>query len=157
MFRISDFVDGTSKTAVFAEIKKGPNHTASTMVVPAGSPDDFRVATNVSGTWTGEDLLEPPAACENRATPAWMYRGLQYYRGLLVATYYNHTLPPNATRRDCITSGLYQGHMAARSYHPGGVNFLLADGSVRFVSDSVESSIWRAIGTPNNGEVFGEY
>lgn len=157
LFRISDFQDGTSKTALFAEIKKGPNHTASTMVVPAGHRDDLRVATNVSATWTGDDLLYPPETCENRATAAWMYRGLQYYRGLLVATYYNHTMPPNALRRDCVTSSLTQGHMAARSYHPGGVNFLLADGAVRFVSDSVEADVWRALGTPSGGEVMGEY
>jgi prepilin-type N-terminal cleavage/methylation domain-containing protein len=152
--RFADIIDGTSNTAMFGEIKKGPNHTASTMVVPAGSPDDFKVATNVPGPWTGGDLLSPPAACENRATPAWMYRGLQYYRGLLVATYYNHTMTPNAKRRDCVMSSLWQGHMAARSYHPGGVHIGVADGSVKFFSDSVDLVAWRAFGTTANGEVI---
>lgn len=156
--QIRDFVDGTSNTAVFAEIKKGPNsQNGSLEVVPAGSPNDFSVATRVTSTWTGNDLLYPPAECENRATSAWMYRGLQYFRGLLVATYYNHTLTPNARRRDCITSGLYQGHMAARSYHVGGVHALLGDGAVRFVSDNVDGEVWRAVGTTNRGEVVGEF
>ena len=155
--RIRDFVDGTSNTAVFAEIKKGPNATTSQQVVPAGSPQDFAVATAVPGPWTGSDLFFPPNDCENRATPAWMYRGLQYYRGLLVATYYNHTLTPNARFRDCITGGLYQGHMAARSYHVGGVHTLLGDGAVRFVSDNIDGAIWRAVGTPARGEVVGEF
>jgi prepilin-type N-terminal cleavage/methylation domain-containing protein/prepilin-type processing-associated H-X9-DG protein len=157
--KIGDFTDGTSNTALFAEIKKGPNHTASLLAIPAGDPRDFSVATRVvtATPWTGNDLLTPSADCEVRATTAWMYRGLQYYRGLLVATYYNHTLTPNAKLRDCVTNTLYQGHMAARSYHVGGVNVLLGDGSVRFASDNVDGNIWRAVGTTSNGEVLGEF
>jgi prepilin-type N-terminal cleavage/methylation domain-containing protein len=155
--RIRDFTDGTSNTALFAEIKKGPNGATSTAAVAAGSPDDFKVATNVPGPWTGNDLLSPPAACENRATNAWLYRGLQYYRGLLVATYYNHTLTPNARFRDCVMSSLYQGHIAARSFHVGGAHVLLGDGSVRFASDNIDGGVWRGVGTMNNGEVPGEF
>ena len=42
---------------------------------------------------------------------------------------------------------------AARSLHPGGVNALLADGSVRFFKDSVNLQIWRALATSAGGEV----
>jgi prepilin-type N-terminal cleavage/methylation domain-containing protein len=152
--KFADIIDGTSNTAMFSEIKKGPNHTGSLLAVPAGSPDDFKVATRDTAVWSGADLLTPPPACENRATTAWMYRGLQYYRGLLVATYYNHTMSPNAKRRDCVTSALWQGHMAARSFHPGGVHVALADGSTKFFSDSVDLIAWRAFGTMGNGEVI---
>lgn len=41
---------------------------------------------------------------------------------------------------------------AARSKHPGGVNVGLADGSVRFVSDTVDLAVWRAAGTTRGGE-----
>ena len=75
--RIADITDGTSNTAMFAEIKKGPNYTGSLLAVPAGDPTDFQVATRDTVVWTGNDQLTPPAACENRATTAWMYRGLQ--------------------------------------------------------------------------------
>jgi hypothetical protein len=34
---------------------------------------------------------------------------------------------------------------------------LLADGSVRFVTDSVNLASWQALGTPRGGEVVGEY
>jgi len=153
-----DFVDGTSNTALFAEIKKGPNSTSGSLeVVPAGSVTDYQVATRVTTTWTGNDQLSPPADCENRATEAWMYRGLQYYRGLFVATYYNHTLTPNSRFRDCVTSGLWQGHMAARSYHVGGAQALLGDGAVRFVSENIDGDLWRAVGTMGGGEVVGEF
>lgn len=38
--------------------------------------------------------------------------------------------------------------MTARSNHPGGVNLLLADGSVRFITETINLDIWRAICTP---------
>jgi prepilin-type processing-associated H-X9-DG protein len=41
----------------------------------------------------------------------------------------------------------------ARSYHPGGVNALLGDGSVRFVKSTVNGLTWRALGTVAGGEV----
>jgi prepilin-type processing-associated H-X9-DG protein len=41
---------------------------------------------------------------------------------------------------------------AARSKHTGGVNLALADGSVRFVSDTVDLAVWRAMGTAMGGE-----
>ncbi|WP_422928249.1 DUF1559 domain-containing protein [Singulisphaera sp. PoT] len=43
--------------------------------------------------------------------------------------------------------------VAARSLHPGGVNALLADGSVRFFKNSISLPIWRALSTTMGGEV----
>jgi prepilin-type processing-associated H-X9-DG protein len=42
----------------------------------------------------------------------------------------------------------------SRSYHPGGVNTLFADGSVKFVKTSVNGGVWRALGTIAGGEVI---
>jgi prepilin-type N-terminal cleavage/methylation domain-containing protein/prepilin-type processing-associated H-X9-DG protein len=42
--------------------------------------------------------------------------------------------------------------MTARSYHPGGVNALFMDGSVRFITNSIPRLTWRALGTRNGGE-----
>ena len=42
----------------------------------------------------------------------------------------------------------------ARSYHPGGVNALLADGSVRFIKETIDGYTWRALGTVAGGEVI---
>lgn len=43
------------------------------------------------------------------------------------------------------------------SEHVGGVNIALCDGSVRFLSDSIDAGIWRSLGTRANGEVIGEF
>lgn len=43
-------------------------------------------------------------------------------------------------------------HTAARSLHPGGVNASMADGSVRFVSDSIEVLPWRYLATRSRGD-----
>ncbi|MDG3005677.1 DUF1559 domain-containing protein [Paludisphaera mucosa] len=45
--------------------------------------------------------------------------------------------------------------VTARSYHPGGVEGLFGDGSVRFIRDAVNGETWRALGTIASGEVVG--
>jgi prepilin-type processing-associated H-X9-DG protein len=42
---------------------------------------------------------------------------------------------------------------AARSFHPGGVNAAMADGSVRFFRDSIALQNWQALGTKAGNEV----
>jgi len=161
--RIRDVSDGTSNTAMFAEIKKGPfidGATTSTMTLPLGDPFYYAVATQYSSAFTAAEDQNPPAACDNPATAAWAYRGMQYHRGLLVAVYYNHTLTPNSKRRDCITTqpaSFFNGHVAARSYHTGIVNVCMADGSVRATSDNIDSGAWRAVGTRGAGDLVGEF
>lgn len=47
--------------------------------------------------------------------------------------------------------------VTSRSYHSGGVNSLLMDGSVRFVAQMIERNVWRALGTRDGGEVIGDF
>jgi prepilin-type N-terminal cleavage/methylation domain-containing protein/prepilin-type processing-associated H-X9-DG protein len=44
--------------------------------------------------------------------------------------------------------------MGARSRHTGGVNVVMADGSCRFVPDSIRLDVWRALSTSQGGEVI---
>jgi prepilin-type processing-associated H-X9-DG protein len=43
--------------------------------------------------------------------------------------------------------------MPPSSRHPGGVNTLMGDGSVRFIKESINLPTWRALGTRSGGEV----
>jgi prepilin-type processing-associated H-X9-DG protein len=40
------------------------------------------------------------------------------------------------------------------SYHPGGCNFAFADGSVKFLKDSINTQVYWALGTRAGGEVI---
>jgi prepilin-type processing-associated H-X9-DG protein len=65
-------------------------------------------------------------------------------------------MPPNwsSNGADC---GEYQAHggmFSSRSRHPGGVNVLFCDGSVKFVKNSVSQAVWWALGSRALGEVI---
>ena len=60
--------------------------------------------------------------------------------------------PPNG--RSCGFFVALRASMPPSSLHPGGVNLLLADGSVRFVKRHREFPTWRALGTISGGEVI---
>jgi len=44
--------------------------------------------------------------------------------------------------------------ITARSFHPGGVNSLRADGRVGFIKSSIAGATWRALGSIAGGEVI---
>jgi prepilin-type processing-associated H-X9-DG protein len=46
------------------------------------------------------------------------------------------------------------GKTSARSDHTNGVNASMADGSVRFVRNTIDLFTWQAMSTINGGEVF---
>jgi prepilin-type N-terminal cleavage/methylation domain-containing protein/prepilin-type processing-associated H-X9-DG protein len=148
--RLAEITDGTSNTAMFSECKRGPNRA------PANANEDLSVSTQVdAGAWDAPATnTTRPSQCEDRGLLTANYRGLQYYRGGTFWTaFYNHTLTPNFKGRDCVRAvGLDSGHFAPRSFHPGGVNVAMCDGSTRVVTDSVDLAAWRAAGSRDEGE-----
>jgi len=89
-------------------------------------------------------------------------RGFMWASGEARCVSYNHYYTPNSKNFDCIANDptmtyISVGYRAARSRHTGGVNVLLADGSVRFIQDSISLQTWRALGTRAGGEVVGDY
>jgi hypothetical protein len=47
--------------------------------------------------------------------------------------------------------------LSARSRHVGGVQVLLGDGRVAFVTNTVSLETWQALGSPSGGEVVGDF
>jgi prepilin-type processing-associated H-X9-DG protein len=134
---VADITDGTSNTLLLSEGLKYVNSDGVTFI---GSLGDIQIG-NMGGP------LFSAFNSPNSPNPDWM-EGVcppaapcQVVRPVLFLTY-----------------GASQGlQAAARSRHPGGVNAALADGSVRFFSNSIALTTWRSLGTRAGGEVIGEW
>ncbi|TWU36482.1 hypothetical protein Q31b_47630 [Novipirellula aureliae] len=67
-------------------------------------------------------------------------------------TAFNAYASPNAKTSDVVKNNW--GFLATRSLHTGGVNVVYGDGSVHFVTDTVDTTTWRAMSTRNGREVI---
>jgi prepilin-type processing-associated H-X9-DG protein len=145
--RIADIRDGTSTTAAFSESILGDGIASA----PTNANERQRRSVELSmGTPT------TVAACA--AGTVWSgIRGAKWINGHLADTMYNHYYNPNDNTPDC-NNGFHNFALtAARSQHPGGVHLLLCDGHVRFVSNSIDLAIWRALATRRGNEVISDY
>jgi prepilin-type N-terminal cleavage/methylation domain-containing protein/prepilin-type processing-associated H-X9-DG protein len=144
--RLGQVTDGASQTALYAEVRRGnvvSNAEDNVWVIPAGLWDSGLPQNDVT----------PTDDC-NLSEESQDYRGLQYYRNLSWCSLYTHTVPVNYNGRDCVRgTGLDRAHIAARSYHSGGANVALCDGSVRLVPETIALKVWQAMGTRAGGDV----
>ena len=144
--RVRDITDGTSNTVAVDELRAGLN------------------ARDLRGSWAMPGLGSGTAAMFNDASAP------------------NSKQPNSDDMENCAVAGLLglppmgcfdsnnTGQMTARSLHTGGIQALLADGSVRFISENIDFSrndvgcgpanergVWQRIHTRSGGEVVGEY
>ncbi len=64
-----------------------------------------------------------------------------------------HNISVSSSREGRSPTEVTYGIIPSRSYHPGIVQGLMMDGSVRSVSETIDSGTWRAMGTRAGGEV----
>jgi prepilin-type processing-associated H-X9-DG protein len=156
--------DGLSNTVIFSEWVKGTALT-NTAVMPRGN----NLCWNVLGSEPTVNNAQPYSTatfalaaqnCQNTTRIQDDLKGQQWMnqqtgRG----GSYSHTNTPN--KKACVYNDDGGGiqtnddHTAisASSNHPGGVNVLFLDGSVKFVKESVNQMTWWAIATRAGGEV----
>ncbi len=109
-------------------------------------------------------VTAPTIAACSRATPNQTPRyvnsvewsGGRWGDGNMFYTRYHSIFPPNQPSCN-FGSDDWDGQVivTATSRHPGGVNLLLADGSVRFVKNTIDLRIWQALATIAGGEITG--
>ena len=142
--------DGLSHTAAFSEKLQG-----------SGREDPLSNARDAYH-WTtfvldADDLVN---ACRIAARPSNAKRGFVeggkwwFWTGR-GNTLYGHAQSPNGVVPDCTSAGGLPalGMSTARSLHPGGVNVLMADGSIRFVAEGISTATWRGLGSRSGGEI----
>ncbi len=145
--RAGDVKDGLSNTAFFSEKVRGQGvipDRRSTMYV-------IQHQTSRDATYNACQAVNP-----NTATPLTMKWGYSWVMGENCCTQYNHVAKPNS--KSCGGVG-FPGTMtnmamqvSAASLHPGGVQVLMGDVSVQFISQDIDLEAWRALGTRSSGE-----
>jgi prepilin-type N-terminal cleavage/methylation domain-containing protein/prepilin-type processing-associated H-X9-DG protein len=153
-----DFIDGLSHTAAYGERLRGTGE--------GGGPSPARDFGNLL-VMDFCDIRSADYAlkCSQLASAQSMFplsrmSGIYWYIGDFQCGAYNHAQEPNGRIPDAVTpnvtylgGGVVAGVVTARSLHPGGVNSLMGDGSVRFATDSTARQVWRALGTRNGSEL----
>lgn len=149
----ADVIDGTSHTAAFSESLLPDANMSEPAVLTQSNKDVVIVgASSRSDPFLTVEWCtrygQPVASRPNRAA--------RWVDGFVLYTAYYHWWEPNSRIPDCSKwSPLRSLWQMARSHHPGGVNVAMADGSVRFVSQTVDLEAWRALGSRNGNEVPG--
>jgi prepilin-type N-terminal cleavage/methylation domain-containing protein/prepilin-type processing-associated H-X9-DG protein len=159
-YTIADVRDGTSNTIAFAEGIVGEKNTTI-----LGKGNATGAIANGNGLQTIYDdsgklvqLKKDMQLCD----PAFLTsrnndRGSYWGEGSMGQTMFNTVVTPNgskwsACRYGCCPQASHAEMQVAGSFHSGGVNVALADGSVRFIKDSISYPTWWALGTRALGE-----
>jgi prepilin-type N-terminal cleavage/methylation domain-containing protein/prepilin-type processing-associated H-X9-DG protein len=139
-FPIASVTDGTSNTFLFGEVSRFVDEPASPFSignVTIEFADDYsnNVGHPTSGAFVIPRLNAPPD--KTGAVFSQCFAGVSY--------------PPDwISHPACLNLGQY----GFRSLHPGGGNFAMADGSVKFIKSSVNVSTYRALATRAGNEVL---
>jgi len=126
-------------------------------------------------TWTGNPWPQPPPTANGMifspnlaliwqasqftwrgaSSEALRGRGTVWAASGAVATLTNGYTTPNSVIPDLVTH--YTGYFGPRSWHSGGANVLMGDGSVQFFSDDIDATLQRNLHSINGGEVVSDY
>ncbi len=134
---LTDVTDGTSHTLLVSE------GLVSGVTNGWGGPVGEIIYGNMGGALFSASLTPNSSAADRPIGPCPQDQGDTGYKAPCQSLGGSAWFTPSA-------SGAY---VAARSKHSGGVNVALADGSVRFATNSIDLAAWRGLGTRSGGEV----
>ena len=129
--KMARITDGTSNTIAVAEdAGRADVPTGGFMVIKTESMDDGTAADRRSWAWADPD------------------------NAFNVDTLINNNKYPSGGPPDCTWDIVNCGpNEETFSFHPGGANVVLCDGSVQFLSESIDAGVFVGLMSPNGGEV----
>src|SRR5262249_7105899 len=147
-----------SNTICMSESLLGQGQEVATGSTPP-APGDSRYVYAYLG-FSGTTISEANCA----AATIWNgynRRGFMWASGEIRCASVNCYLPTSSQTFGCSNKGPAGGYTAfgwrtARSNHPGGVNVCFGDGSVRFIRNSIQVDVWRAMSTRASGETVSD-
>jgi prepilin-type N-terminal cleavage/methylation domain-containing protein/prepilin-type processing-associated H-X9-DG protein len=163
VYGIQDCLDGTSNTIAYSESPVNPvNGRARQQGIGMTGVTGASTAALLDAWSNPGAIAQGLQACDT----AWSggngidaQRGRDWAHGAMGQTLFNTVVTPNSSQHPwthCsnIGSSVLGVFSNARSYHPGGVNVLMSDGSAKFIKDSINQNTWWGLGTRANGEVI---
>ena len=169
---ISAITDGTSNTIAFSETLTSNGRTASTADLGAktgvvSGPNTAAYQNNPSLILAFVDPANPGWLKKDLDTTQCSWRGIRVFNGRGPISSFSTVLPPNSPSWSPTNGNAGFTVMSVSSAHTGGVNGLFFDGTVHFISETIDTNgstlppvqqgqspygVWGALGSINGAE-----
>ncbi len=181
--KFRDFTDGTANTVIMSETVRSVGNdmtlpsgqtppipyqftlNGSSGLSPALNPVPGMTAGSSWGAYTNSNgmLSDPDLSVvwptltnwRGGSSPALRGRGTSWAFSGAINSLTNGYSTPNSPIPDVVTH--WTGFFAPRSHHPGGAHVAMGDGSVHFLSDSIDADLHRGLHSRNGDEAIGEF
>lgn len=139
--KIAEITDGLSNTMAVSE-----RISSRGTVLGEGMIAEARIAALGFVRFADEQQFVQACSALKNPSQFWPDPGVRWWWHQPIDLGYHHFHSPNHPSWDC-QGGTRYFQLAARSFHPAGVNGLKADASVTFYASAIDESVWRSLGT----------
>jgi prepilin-type N-terminal cleavage/methylation domain-containing protein/prepilin-type processing-associated H-X9-DG protein len=163
-YGIQHCTDGTSNTIAFSEAAVGTQNERPLQRLIGLQGVQIPFTSMIYDAQTNVPLVQSVIQLCQQAYQSGssgyvdLQRGENWAHGSMAMAMFNTVVTPNAYADTWTHCGLNASSRAvlsnADSYHSGGVNTMMGDGSVRFVKNSINPLTWYALGTKGGNEVI---